>query len=89
MQIASQLREFIAANYYVAPNTRIEEVESFLGTGILDSTGVLELVTFVETRFGVKVQDEELVPENFDSLAALSAFVERKVAPGPRGAGAP
>lgn len=79
MQIASQLRDFISTNYYIAPNTRLEEVESFLGNGILDSTGVLELVTFVEAKFGVKVHDEELVPENFDSLAALAAFVERKV----------
>jgi acyl carrier protein len=79
MQIANQLREFITTNYYIAPNTRLEEVESLLGTRHLDSTGVLELVTFVEGKFGVKVHDEELVPENFDSLAALAAFVERKV----------
>lgn len=89
MQIVKQLREFITANYYVAPTTKLDEVDSFLGTGILDSTGVLELVTFVEGTFGVQVDDEELVPENFDSLAALGAFVERKLAAAaPRHAGA-
>ena len=79
MQIASQLREFIATNYYIPANTRLEDIESFLGDGVIDSTGVLELVTFVESRFGVKVADDELIPANFDSLAAVASFVERKV----------
>jgi acyl carrier protein len=79
MQIAHQLREFITNNYYLPSDTRLEEIDSFLGRGILDSTGVLELVTFVEASFGVSVRDEELVPANFDSLSALATFVERKV----------
>lgn len=79
MQIQKQLREFITTNYYVPSDTDLDEVESFLARGILDSTGVLELVTFVESSFGVSVRDEELVPANFDSLEALAAFVERKV----------
>lgn len=79
MQITNHLREFITTNYYIPSDTKIDEVDSFLGRGILDSTGVLELVTFVENRFGISVADEELVPANFDSLEALAAFVERKV----------
>jgi acyl carrier protein len=79
MHITDALREFITTNYYVPPDTRLEEVDSFLGRGILDSTGVLELVTFVEQSFGVSVSDEELVPANFDSLDALEAFVQRKL----------
>jgi acyl carrier protein len=79
MQITNQLREFIQTNYFVPSDTKLEDIPSFLTSGILDSTGVLELVTFVESSFGVSVTDDELVPANFDSLVAVSSFVERKV----------
>lgn len=77
--ITSDLRDFIKTNYYIPTDTKLEEIKSLLGHGILDSTGVLELVTFVEGRFGIAVDDDELVPWNFDSLDALSSFVERKM----------
>ncbi len=80
MQVEHQLREFITTNYYVPTGTKLEDIDSFLGRGILDSTGVLELVSFVESKFGVAVADDELVPANFDSFGAVAAFVERKVA---------
>jgi acyl carrier protein len=51
---------------------------SFLEQAIIDSTGMLELVLFVETTFGVKVADDELVPENLDSVESVVAFIERK-----------
>ena len=51
---------------------------SFMETGLIDSTGVLELVAFVEEKYGFKVGDDELVPENLDSVANLAAFVARK-----------
>lgn len=51
---------------------------SFMETGLIDSTGVLELVAFVESTYGIKVGDDELVPENLDSVANLAAFVARK-----------
>jgi acyl carrier protein len=79
MQIHSQLREFITTNYYLPNDMKLEDIDSFLARGILDSTGVLELVTFVESKFGVSVTDDELVPANFDSFGALASFVERKV----------
>lgn len=53
---------------------------SFLEEGIIDSLGIIDLVTFVETTFGVSVADEELVPENFDSVAKLEAYLRRKLA---------
>jgi len=73
---AQRLRQFVASNFYV-PGT-LDDSMSFLQHGILDSTGVLELVTFVEDEFGIAVADDELVPANFDSIAALSAFITRK-----------
>jgi acyl carrier protein len=53
---------------------------SFLEEGIMDSTGVLELVMFVEETFHVTVEDEEIVPENFDSVSRLAAYIRRKIA---------
>jgi acyl carrier protein len=82
MTDTDRLRAFIASHFYVPADHRLDETTSFLEHGILDSTGVLELVTFVETELGIAVGDHELVPSNFDSIAALSAFIRRK-----RGAG--
>lgn len=78
LDTATQLRQFVITNFYVPDATRLDDTTSLLGHGILDSTGVLELVTFVENQFGIAVADDELVPGNFDSLAALTAYVERK-----------
>jgi len=78
MHLHDDLIQFFTTNYYMPTGLELGEVKSFLAHGILDSTGVLELVTFLETRFGISVSDEELVPQNLDSLAALVAFIERK-----------
>lgn len=51
---------------------------SFMETGLIDSTGVLELVSFIEEKYGIKVGDDELVPENLDSVSNLAAFVVKK-----------
>jgi acyl carrier protein len=51
---------------------------SFLETGLIDSTGILELVTFLEGKYGLEVADEELVPENLDAVSRIAAFVVRK-----------
>lgn len=52
--------------------------ESLIEAGVIDSTGVLELVAFLEERFGVDVEDADIVPDNLDSLAAIARYVERK-----------
>ncbi len=46
--------------------------------GIIDSTGILEVITFIEEDFGIKVKDEEMIPENLDSINNLAAFIQRK-----------
>ncbi len=58
---------------------------SFLETGIIDSTGMLELVSFIEVRFGIAVEDEEMLPSNLDSLNRVSAYVVRKLHSEPQG----
>ncbi len=81
MQIEPQIRQYLAENFLFSNNGyELEDEASFLEEGIVDSTGVLELVMFVEETFGITVQDEELVPQNFDSVSQLAAYVRRKLA---------
>jgi acyl carrier protein len=75
MSPRDRLRQFIVDTFFV---DRFSDDESFLRSGIIDSTGMMELVAFLEREFAIKVADKELVPENLDSLARVSAFVERK-----------
>jgi acyl carrier protein len=69
------IRGFIADTFFVDDFT---DKDSFLKKGIIDSTGMMELVAFLEQQFSVKVDDAELVPENLDSLDNLVAFIDRK-----------
>jgi len=56
----------------------LPETASLLDAGIIDSTGVLELVCFLESQFAIEIADDEMLPENLDSIAAISAYVQRK-----------
>jgi acyl carrier protein len=67
-----EIRRFIAETFFV---DEFSDDDSFLQTGIIDSTGMMELVAFVQRRFGIEVGDRDLVPENFDSLANLARFL--------------
>ncbi len=78
MSIQSQVRSYILENLLFSGNPDdLANDESLLDRGIVDSTGVLEIVLFLETTFGVKVQDSQMLPENFDSVDAIVRFVER------------
>ncbi|MBP1715435.1 MAG: acyl carrier protein [Deltaproteobacteria bacterium] len=74
------IREFINDNFLFGKNEDLQEDTSFLESGIIDSTGILELIAFLEEKYGITVDDEEIVPENLDSLKNLGAFLERKLA---------
>jgi len=81
MSIENQIKTYIVENFLFSDNGyELIEDASFLEEGIVDSTGVLELVMFVEETFDVTVEDEEIVPENFDSVGQLAAYVRRKTA---------
>jgi acyl carrier protein len=80
MSIQEQVRQFILTNFYVPSGQKIEDQTSLLDSGLVDSTGVLEVISFIESSFGVAVADSETLPENLDSIARISAFVERKKA---------
>ncbi|MEW6442106.1 MAG: acyl carrier protein [bacterium] len=90
MDIPSTIRTFIQDNFLPASKQRhLEDAASFLETGAVDSTGILEIIQFIEDTYGIAVADEELVPENLDSIANLSAFVTRKLSCGEQAKCAP
>jgi acyl carrier protein len=78
-QIKTQIREFVIENFLMGDaSSMLKDDESFLETGTIDSTGVLEVVTFLESNFGMKVDDKDLVPENLDSVDNLAKYVLRR-----------
>ncbi len=75
----SKIRAFIFENFlFDAKDDELQNDTSFLDQGIIDSTGVLELVDWLEEKFSMTVDDEELIPENLDSVNLLSAYITRK-----------
>ena len=79
-EIKSSVRSFIVGNFlFGSDDPMLTDDASFLRTGIIDSTGILELVAHVETSYGFVVEDEEMVPENLDSLDNVSRFIGRKL----------
>lgn len=72
------IRSFLRSDFLMGGEIEIADDTSFMDNHVLDSTGFIELITFVEETFGVTVDDEEMVPENFDSLLAIEAYLARK-----------
>lgn len=80
MAAKQKVRAFIFENFLFDANEEdLQDDASFLEQGIIDSTGVLELVEWLENEFGFTVDDEELIPENLDSVNSLTAFISRKI----------
>jgi acyl carrier protein len=80
--LRSRIRDFIFTTFYVADPGTLKDDTSLLEAGLVDSTGVLEVIQFLESSFGLHVQDDEIVPENLDSVEHLVAYVSRKAADG-------
>ena len=81
MELRDQIRQFIAESFMIGRNPDdLKDGQSLLDMGIIDSTGVLELVGFLEETCRIKIEDEELVPDNLDSVDKLVKFVGRKQA---------
>ncbi len=80
-QVAAEIKDFVVANFLFGQNAAaLADDQSFLESGIIDSTGVLELVAFIEQRFSITVGDRELLPENLDSIQNVTRFVTGKLA---------
>jgi len=73
------IRSFITENFLFSDDESLNENESLLEQGIIDSTGILELVSFVESTFDITVADDDIVPENFDSISNVVNYLERKI----------
>lgn len=73
------VREFIIDNFLFGDSEKLGEDASFLESGIIDSTGILEIINFLEATFGIIVEDQELIPENFDGLRKLFNFLSMKL----------
>jgi acyl carrier protein len=79
MTVEDQIRQYVASNFLFSDDGyQLPNDASLLEEGIVDSTGVLELVMFVEETFNITVEDEEIVPDNFDSVSQLAAYIRRK-----------
>ena len=77
--VLNDMRGFIVENFlFGIEDANLTDQASFLEAGIIDSTGILELVTFVEAEYNITIEDEEMLPQNLDSLENISAFVIRK-----------
>ena len=75
----NEVRQFILDNFLFGENeAELSAHDSLLEKGLIDSTGILELVGFVQTTFGVKVEDDEIVPANLDSIYKVARFVRQK-----------
>jgi acyl carrier protein len=78
MQMRETVRKFIHENFILDEEDHLRDEDSLLEKGVIDSTGVLELVAFIEEKYGITVEDEELIPENLDSIRSIAEFIRQK-----------
>ena len=78
MNYAETVRAFVVENFLFGEGEQLKEDTSFLESGIVDSTGILELVAFIEETFGIRMTDDELIPENLDSISNVVNYLQRK-----------
>lgn len=79
MSLQEDIRSFIVDNFLFGDAGTLNNDSSFIKEGIVDSTGILQLVAFIQDQYRVVVEDEELIPENLDSVSKVAAFVENKM----------
>ena len=83
IEIQNKVRQFIASNFYLSDPFALADSDSLLDTGVVDSTGVLEVINFLEEEFGISVADDEVLPQNLDSVERLTAYTYRKLSAPP------
>ena len=79
MDTKNIVRKFVVENFLFGEDGKLQEDTSFLESGIVDSTGILELVAFLEETFRIQMEDEELIPENLDSISNVVSYLQRKM----------
>ncbi len=80
MNTQARIRQFILENFYIRDPSEVADDTLLVTNGIVDSTGMLEVIAFLEEQFGIQVADEETTPENLDSIDRMAAFIGRKQA---------
>jgi acyl carrier protein len=78
MELRQRIRTFLTANFHVADALSLADATSLLEEGIIDSTGMLEVIAFIETSFDIAVEESEMLPDNLDSIERIASFVARK-----------
>lgn len=78
MSLHQTIRGFVVDNFMFGEESGLKGDSSFLDEGIVDSTGILELVAFIEREYDIRIADDELVPDNLDSIDRVAAFIEKK-----------
>jgi acyl carrier protein len=78
--IESEVNTFVVTSFLAGRSLDLQPDDSLLDMGVIDSTGVLELVSYLEERFGIKVEDEEMIPDNLESIRNVARYVEKKLA---------
>ncbi len=78
-ELKEKIRNFIVENFLFGNDDGLLDDSSFLEEGIIDSTGILELVSFLEEEFGITVDDEDLIPENLDSINNVTNYLAKKL----------
>lgn len=77
----NELRKFITDNFFFGVDSiQYEDTDSLMAKGIVDSTGILELIAFIEEAYGFAVEDDEIIPENLDSIFSILSFINKKTA---------
>ncbi len=82
MNVQQRVRQFIVENFYVSEPSELADAASLIQGGWVDSTGMLELVTFLEEEYGIRISDTEMTPDNLDSIERIATFVARKTTSG-------
>jgi acyl carrier protein len=80
VEIEHDIRAFVVENFLLGNDSGLSPTQSLLDAGVVDSTGVLELVSFLERTYQIQIADQDLVPENLDSVASIARFVQSKLA---------
>jgi acyl carrier protein len=78
MEYSVAVRSFVVKNFLFGDGNSLGEDTSFMDSGIIDSTGILELVTHIEEAYGITVEDDEIVPDNLGSIANIASYLKRK-----------
>jgi acyl carrier protein len=79
-----EIQDFVVANFLFGDGARLVDDASFLDTGIVDSAGILELVNFLESAFGITIESDEMLPDNLDSINRVDTFLKRKLSQNPQ-----